>query len=289
MATNRAIDTRFWDDNYISSISRDEMLIFLYLLQNQNTSWCGVYEIQPAKIAMHTKTDVDFVLKTLHKFEQDDKVLYRNGWVAIKNFLTYKKSDLGIPNVRKAVKTALEKSPLEMAVWMDWSWLDDIPNNSPISKEFKGYGRVMEELPNSEGRVTASTFTFTPTLTPTPNGSFSSNEEKAKKVFAVDSKKTKKTTKVSKRDDSELIVLSDEITKLEESSRRDMHIIAHYLDVRRPKLENYGQLKQAIKRHLRPASSLVAFNNEQIIRACKQAEQLTPQWTLETVLKVLTK
>lgn len=95
---------------------------------------------------------------------------------------------------------------------------------------------------------------------------------------------TKKT-----RDPASSISLKEEIKKLEEDKKRHVNIIALYLEHRKPDLRTYGQLQTAIKRHLRPAIQLVPFFDSQIIDGFKRAADMTTEWTLETVVKVLTK
>ncbi len=81
----------------------------------------------------------------------------------------------------------------------------------------------------------------------------------------------------------------DEIKKMEDSPRRDINIIALYLDVRKPDLKNKEQLNVAIKRHLRPAQALKSFTDDQILMGVEKAKKLTSEWVLETVVKTLTK
>lgn len=83
--------------------------------------------------------------------------------------------------------------------------------------------------------------------------------------------------------------LKDEIQKMESSIRRDINIIALYLEKKKPQILNHKQLQVAIKRHLRPAKDLVPFTDTQIIDAIPRAEKATKEWTLETLVKVLVK
>ena len=83
--------------------------------------------------------------------------------------------------------------------------------------------------------------------------------------------------------------LSDEIKKLEENERRDMNILALYFSERRPNLLTYEQYQTAIRRHIRSARDLTPFFDEQILDAIKKAKEFVPGWTLETLLKILTK
>jgi hypothetical protein len=83
--------------------------------------------------------------------------------------------------------------------------------------------------------------------------------------------------------------LKNEIQKLEDSPRRDLNIIALYFEERKPDLRSKEQLAIALKRHLRAAQDLKPFTDAQILSAVKKAKDFVPGWTLETLLKILTK
>ncbi len=83
--------------------------------------------------------------------------------------------------------------------------------------------------------------------------------------------------------------LEEEINKLEDSPRRDLGIIALYFRERSPDLKSKEQYKIALKRHLRAAKQLSLFTDNQIVVAADFVKTKYPEWTLETVLKQLTK
>lgn len=83
--------------------------------------------------------------------------------------------------------------------------------------------------------------------------------------------------------------LEKEILKLEDSPRRDLNIIAFYLRKRRPFFQNKDQFNVAIRRHLRAAKELTPFDDTQLAKGAAQAKEKYPEWTLETVTKILTK
>ncbi len=84
--------------------------------------------------------------------------------------------------------------------------------------------------------------------------------------------------------------LKEEIKKLEDNARRDLNVIALFLEKRTPDIKTYEQFKVVLKRHLRPAKDLVPFSNEQILKACNTAEREYPnKWTIETLVKLVTK
>ena len=83
--------------------------------------------------------------------------------------------------------------------------------------------------------------------------------------------------------------LKEEIKKLENNARRDMNIIALYLEEKKPDLRNKEQFQVALKRHLRPAKQLIPFTDNQILSGVRKARNQTPEWTIETIIKMLIK
>jgi hypothetical protein len=84
--------------------------------------------------------------------------------------------------------------------------------------------------------------------------------------------------------------LEKALSDLEADSKpAHLGVIAMYLRERNTQFENQAQLNQAIKRHARPASQIAHFSRDKIWSAVEKAKKTTPEWTLETVLKMLTK
>ncbi len=103
------------------------------------------------------------------------------------------------------------------------------------------------------------------------------------------SNKDSVTNKEGESKKESVFSLETEIKKMEESPRRDINIIALYLDVKKPDLKSKEQLSVAIKRHLRPARLLQPFTDDQIMKGVEKAKKLTSEWTIETITKCLTK
>jgi len=81
-----------------------------------------------------------------------------------------------------------------------------------------------------------------------------------------------------------------ELTKLEDSKRRDLNIIAYLIREKKLKIINKDQLRVVIKRHLRAANQLKSFSDKQVTNVADRAERELPGvWTLETLVKLLTK
>lgn len=104
----RSVNTAFWADEYIGELDRDAKLLFLYFLTNPLTSIAGVYKITRRVIQFDTGLSGEELDNILAKFEADGKVIYRDGWVVLPNFL--KNQSLN-PNQRQAVVKELLDSP----------------------------------------------------------------------------------------------------------------------------------------------------------------------------------
>ena len=109
MAKNRLVSTSFWSDHYIADLDPTEKLLFLYLLTSERSTLAGVYELPLKTMAVETGIETEMVRKILSRFEEDGKVKYEAGWVAIKNFL--KHHEHGSPTVQKGISDAVQKAP----------------------------------------------------------------------------------------------------------------------------------------------------------------------------------
>ena len=89
MAKQRYINTRFWDDTYISSLDPIEKLLFIYFITNPLTEISGAYEIQLKRVALDTGIDRDMVQKILNRFADEDRIIYRDGWIFVTNFIKH--------------------------------------------------------------------------------------------------------------------------------------------------------------------------------------------------------
>lgn len=108
MAHQRFINTNFWKDGYIIELDPIEKLLFLYLLTNPSTSIAGIYEINVRQIAFDTGIDRDMVAKVIARFVRDGKVYYKNGWLALTNWVKHQSSS---PKVVSGVQRVLDEIP----------------------------------------------------------------------------------------------------------------------------------------------------------------------------------
>ena len=85
----RIIHTKFWTDNYISSLKHKEKLLFIYLITNDKVNLCGIYEL-PDK---HLEAILDLTTKELkqmkQKLQKDRRFIFYEGWIRIINIEKY--------------------------------------------------------------------------------------------------------------------------------------------------------------------------------------------------------
>lgn len=112
MAKSRMVNTKFWDDAYISELDPIEKLLFLYLLTNSATTICGIYELPVKKMSVDTGIEKEMLLKILGRFAQEDKIIFFKGWVIIKNFTKHQNE--GSPTIKRGIEVALEAVPREI-------------------------------------------------------------------------------------------------------------------------------------------------------------------------------
>jgi DNA-binding MarR family transcriptional regulator len=126
MAKQRIVNTRFWDDSYIANLSPEQKLLYLYFLTNPLTNISGVYEVSMKRVAFDTGMNRKAISKTVDQFSMDGKIIYRDGWIGIVNFIKYQTLN---PKVKKGILIELEKAPNEVRdrLSIDYGKLSD-PN-----------------------------------------------------------------------------------------------------------------------------------------------------------------
>jgi hypothetical protein len=81
----------FWSDPYIVSLSVEERDAFLYLITNERTSACGIYETTLNRMCADLKYSQAELKSILNKFEKDQKIAYsrKTGEIAMLNWRKY--------------------------------------------------------------------------------------------------------------------------------------------------------------------------------------------------------
>lgn len=105
MAKQRYINTKLWSDDWVSNLDPVEKLLFIYLLTNERTNICGVYELPLKYMSVETGIEKDMVEKIIKRFEKDGKVIYNNGWAIIANFIEHQAIN---PKIEKGIAYLLQ-------------------------------------------------------------------------------------------------------------------------------------------------------------------------------------
>lgn len=109
MAKYRYVYCNFWADTEMLELTPEEKYFYLYLLTNEYTTQCGIYEISYKQIEFGTGYNRDTVAKLVERFEGYDKVRYNTQTkeMAIKNWAKYNLTTS--PKVLKCVQKELER------------------------------------------------------------------------------------------------------------------------------------------------------------------------------------
>lgn len=122
-----------------------EKLLFLYLLTNTLTNIIGIYEISIRRIAFDTGIDKDMVKNILERFEEDDKVKYENGWIAVKNFT---KHQLDNPKINAGIEALSKEVPDTLIKWSNIDY-DRLSHPNPNPNLNTNLNKDKKEIPNT--------------------------------------------------------------------------------------------------------------------------------------------
>lgn len=109
MSWNAQINSDFWIDSYTSDLDPIEKLLFAYLLCSPHGNISGIYQIPLRNIATDTGIEKEMVIKILARFQKDGKVLYRDGWVCLKNRIKFNK--MTNPSINAGVAHRIKNCP----------------------------------------------------------------------------------------------------------------------------------------------------------------------------------
>ncbi len=245
----RSIDTRFWSDTWVRRLNALDRYAFLYFLTNEHSSWCGVYEVDIAMVAFETGID-EYDLKKAILPRLSPKIIYVDGWVYIRNFEKYHSNHS--EKTQKGIQAAWDKVP------------------EKIRLRIRGFPRKKIPHRRGIGGVSASA-----------SASASASKDNAEPDGSAGS------TPLKEKDWS----FQTWIDSLKASPRKYIRIVALFFVEKPVTFENALQARAGLSRHVRAAKNLEGFTGEQIKNAMAVAREKHSDvgWTLETVVKILTK
>lgn len=107
MAVFRKIHTQFWGDPFTQDLTPEQKYFYLYLITNDKTKQCGIYEITKRQMCYDTGYNIDTVSKLLDFFISCKKIWYNTetNELAIKNWDKYNGSTS--PKVQSCINEEL--------------------------------------------------------------------------------------------------------------------------------------------------------------------------------------
>jgi hypothetical protein len=119
MAKQRMVNEKFWSDSYIIKLSMTERFLFLYFLTNEHTNIAGIYEIPLRVMIFESGMKEKDILKIMSKLENDGKIVYKENWIYIINFI--KNQNLN-PSVIIGIKRVLNEIPSSIHTALGTGW-----------------------------------------------------------------------------------------------------------------------------------------------------------------------
>jgi hypothetical protein len=107
MAIFRKIHVSFWRDEFIESLTPEQKYFYLYLMTNDRTRQCGIYEITLKQISYDTGYNEETVRQLIRFFVSKSKIRYSETTkeIALKNWGKY--NDSTSPKVKVCVNKEL--------------------------------------------------------------------------------------------------------------------------------------------------------------------------------------
>jgi len=109
MAIFRKVHVTFWRDEFVESLTPEQKFFYLYLLTNDRTTQCGIYEITIKQMCYDTGYNDDTIKKLIEYFVGTGKVRYSSETkeIALKNWVKY--NDSNSPKVKACIDNELKK------------------------------------------------------------------------------------------------------------------------------------------------------------------------------------
>lgn len=145
VAKLRSVNTHFWTDRFIVELDPIGKLLFIYLITNPTATLVGCYEITVRQIVFDTGIEKEKILDLFEYFEKERKLIYRDGWVVLPNFL--KNQSLN-SNMKKHIAAELQKVP----DWVRETVVKAIKSSPDLRDDAESFGILTQPLPNTSKR-----------------------------------------------------------------------------------------------------------------------------------------
>jgi len=109
MAAFRKISVTFWADSFVGELTPEQKYFYLYLMTNDKTTQCGIYETSLRKICFDTGYNSETVQKLLDFFQEKNKIRFskETNEIALLNWVKF--NDSNSPKVLACVEKELKQ------------------------------------------------------------------------------------------------------------------------------------------------------------------------------------
>jgi hypothetical protein len=109
MAVFRKISVTYWADSFVGELTPEQKYFYLYLMTNDKTTQCGIYETSVRKICFDTGYNSETVNKLLDFFQEKNKIRFSKETNEIALFNWVKFNDSNSPKVMACVEKELKQ------------------------------------------------------------------------------------------------------------------------------------------------------------------------------------
>lgn len=136
----RIIYTKFWEDEFILSLTPKEKCLYSFYLTNSNVGLTGIYEIAKHLVSVFTGLTANEIEVANQKFMKANKILFHDSWVKIVNAEKYQQFT-GTLN-EKAKEKEMELIPNTVLEELDTLYM-----------EYEGVSTIVDTLNNQKSEI----------------------------------------------------------------------------------------------------------------------------------------
>ena len=109
MAAFRKISVSFWSDSFVGELTPEQKYFYLYLMTNDKTTQCGIYETSIRKMAFDTGYNTETIQKLLDFFQESNKIRWSRDTneIALLNWVKF--NDSNSPKVLACIEKELKQ------------------------------------------------------------------------------------------------------------------------------------------------------------------------------------
>ncbi len=159
MAAFRKISVTFWADSFVGELTPEQKYFYLYLMTNDKTTQCGIYETSIRKICFDTGYNSETVHKLLDFFEQKNKIRFskETNEIALLNWVKF--NDSNSPKVLACVEKELKQVKNRVLIQYLYS-MDTHPQEEEEKEEEQEEEYQQEEILSFRDELFNRWFTY---------------------------------------------------------------------------------------------------------------------------------